>query len=338
MRKGVLKLAIKDWEIVIDRQTSPISQAGFSKPLILSTEKDFEFKTFTDVKDIVEDFDESTETYKVADRIMGQSPRPSEFAIVGVRYEEDSDEPETLVAQLNKLKEDYFFLVSNNQDDDVIEALVEWVESEHKMYGFSTDNPELVERLSEMEYDNSFTMLHEEPESYPAEGLIGACASYEPGSITWNFKKVSGVAPSGFDAGEIAEINGNVIMRQHGQSHSHEGVVLSGEYIDVIQSEHFIYARVDESVFMTLLNAPKVPFDNTGISMIEASVESPLKQAAQNGMIAEEDGEFLYEVSAPRRSEVSVNDRANRHLPGIVSEFEIAGAIHGGKIRITIKA
>lgn len=163
-------MAIKNWEIIVDRQTKPIPQAGFAKPLILSTEKDFEFKTFEELGDITSDFDEETDTYKLANRILGQSTRPAEFAILGVDFEEDSGDVGELIAALNDTEGDYFFLTCISQHEDVIEALVEWVESQHKMYGFSTDDPVLVEVLSEKEYDNSFCIIHHEPKTYPAEG------------------------------------------------------------------------------------------------------------------------------------------------------------------------
>lgn len=326
-------MAIKNWEIVIDRQTKPISQAGFGKPLVLTTEKDFSFKTFNDVDDIIEDFEVGSETYRLVSRIKGQTPSPSEFAILGVETEDALE----LVTALMEENGEFYFLTCTSHEAEVVEALAEWTETQHKMYGFSTDDLELAESISSKQYDNTFYMVHKDPNSYPCEGWIGACAPFDAGSITWNYKEVSGVTTSDVDVNDVIDLNGNVIINQHGINHTHDGRVASGEWIDVIRSSHYLYARIDESVFGTLIRAPKVPYDNGGISMIEAAIEAPIKQAAGRGMVAEEDGEFLYEVRAPKRSETTQNDRAERTLPDIVAEVTLAGAIHGGKIQIVIK-
>lgn len=329
-------MAIRDWEIVISRETRAISQAGFGKPLILTTAEDFEFTNYEDIKEVADDFDVTSEAYKMASRILGQTPRPNEIAIMGVELGEE-DEPTVLIEALNDTDDEYYFLTCDNREKDVVETLAEWTETQQKMYGFSTDDLEVAESIGNKRYDRTFFVVHKEPETYPCEGWIGRCAPEEPGSITWNFKEVTGISTSGFNPAEIKELNGNTNIEQHGQRHMYDGRTASGEWIDVIRSQDFLYTRIDESVFGTLYRAKKVPYTNAGISMIEAAIEAPIKQAANQGMIAEEDGEYLYEVNAPRRQDTTVNDRANRFLPDITAIVYLAGSVHGGKIDLTIR-
>lgn len=335
-------LSIKDWEIVISKETRAISQAGFGKPLILVTDIDHDFKSYEDLEGVSEDFDEDSKAYKMANRILGQTPKPNEIAIMGVTADEGEEGGGTalstvLVSNLNRLDKEFYFLTCDDHSEDVVKALAEWTESQQKMYGFSTDDLELAGAIEEKGYERTFFVVHEDPESYPCEGWIGRCAPEDPGSITWNFKTVAGVTTSGVDSSDVKDLNGNTYIEQHGERHMYDGRTASGEWIDVIRSQDYLYTRIDESIFGTLLRAKKVPYTNTGISMIEAAIEAPIKQAANNGMIAEDDGEYLYEITVPRRSDTTVNDRAERLLPNIEAVVYLAGSVHGGKVNLIIQ-
>ncbi|SDI15977.1 Protein of unknown function [Alteribacillus persepolensis] len=328
-------MAIKDWQITISRQTRAISQAGFGKVLILATDSAHPFTTYTELEDVSADFDETTEAYAMANRILGQTPRPTEIAIMGVEYDNAVDEPTTLVSALNDTKEEYYFLTCQEQGSAEITALSEWVDAQQKLYGVSTDDETVLEGL---ESDRTIVMVHSDPTSYPCEAWIGKCASFDPGSITWNYQPLNGLSASDVDEDAVKEAGGNTYIEQHGNLHTYDGQVTSGEWIDVMRSQDFLYTRIDESVFGTLLRADKVPYTNAGIAMIEAAIEAPIMEAAQNDMIAtDEDGQFMYSVNAPTRSETTANDRADRLLPNIQANVTLAGAVHGGDIEITIE-
>lgn len=329
-------MAIKDWVIDVEKESQAISKKGFGLILILASDKDHDYTIYEELKDVAEDFDESSEVYKIANRIKGQSPKPEEFAVLGI--DNETGEAEDLVGLLNNTDDEFYFLVCDDNSKDTVEALAEWTESQQKMYGFSTDDKELAKSIEDKKYERTFFVVHEEPETYPCEGWIGRCAPEDAGSITWNFKEVSGISTSGFKSKEVKELNGNTYIEQHGQRHMYDGRTASGEWIDVIRSQDYLYSRIDESIFSTLLNANKVPYENRGIGLIETAIETPIKRAANNGMIAEEDGEYLYSVSAPKRKDTTSEDRKKRVLPNIVAELEIAGAVHGGKMTIAIKS
>lgn len=325
----------RDVEVVITRETSAVTQAGFGKPLILSGEQDHPYTSYTDLSSVAEDFAETTETYKIANRIFGQTPRPQEIAILGVEYDSEADDPSTLISALNEnASEDFYFVLSTEQGEDEIKAISTWVDAQERIYFASSDNPTI---LAQLESDRTALLLHSDPRSYPAEGWVGRCAPETPGSITWKFKTINGILDPGYSTTQVNNIEddgGNTYIRQGGILHTTPGQVTSGEWIDVIRSQDFVTARIREEVFRVLVNAPKVPYTNGGIAMITSAVESVLQTAYNNGMIADdEDGVPLYTVSAPKRHEVPANDRANRFLPDVKFVFELSGAVH--KTRIT---
>ena len=79
-------MATRDWDITITRDTRAVSQSGFGKVLILATSQEHPFTSYRDIDEVMKDFDETTEAYAMASRILGQTPRPSEIAILGVSY------------------------------------------------------------------------------------------------------------------------------------------------------------------------------------------------------------------------------------------------------------
>ncbi|GAK01507.1 DUF3383 family protein [Geomicrobium sp. JCM 19055] len=336
-------MAIRDVEVTITRETQTVSQAGFGLPLILGKSKSHEYKTYRSIQEVSDDFNVNDEEYRFANRIFAQSPRPQRVAIKSIADEnEDGDgaSPDQLVRALNNTDEDFYFLLCTDQSDDVVSALSDWVDSQRKLYFYTTNS---IDSILDRNAERAVGLLHSDPTA--AAGWVGRCAPTDPGSITWKFKQVSGVGLSeGINDDEIEliiddESNGNAIISQGGVLHTTPGRTTSGEFIDILRSQDFVEARLKERVFTTLVNAPKVPFTNTGIAMIRAAVESVLKSAFNNGIIAEdENGEPLYNISTPDRSDVPQEDRAKRTLPDVNFDFELAGAIHGvaiiGAIRV----
>src|SRR5690606_7370189 len=113
-------------------------------PLILATNGQKDYAEYTSIADVAEDYPETTAAYKIAARVLGQSPRPSRIAMVGVEYEE---EPTELIAALNSLVDahnDWYFLLCDQQGDAEITALSTWVDTQKKLYFASTDNLNLA--------------------------------------------------------------------------------------------------------------------------------------------------------------------------------------------------
>lgn len=332
---------IQDVEVIITRETAALTQAGFGLPLILATNADVPYGEYTDIASVADDYDETTAAYKIAARVLGQAPSPPMVAMVGVEYDPETDTPDALVAALNELVEtrnDWYFLLCDQQGDAEITALSNWIDAQKKLYFASTDNLTLVNNL---ESERTAIIYHTEPKQYPAEGWVGRCAPELPGSITWKFKTINGVTAADIKVSELTQLHnngGNSYVRKLGVLQTSEGKVTSGEYIDVIRSQDFIEARLTEQVSRLLFTQKKVSYDNSGIAMIVAECESVMKRATTQGIIAlDDDGNGMWSITAPRREGIPSNDIANRRLNGIVIEATLAGAVHNAKMRVILK-
>ena len=113
---------------------------------------------------------------------------------------------------------------------------------------------------------------------------------------------------------------------------------MNGEYIDIIDSKDWIISQIVYRTQKLLNRAKKVPYDNTGIAMLEAECLTVLKEAAAMGMIAfATDAErYLYSVNYALREKQTDADRVARRYVGGSFEFELAGAIHSQSKRRNI--
>lgn len=320
-------------DVVITRETKPVSEKGFGLPLMLATSKSLDYTVFTDPSEVVEVFGESSREYKLANRMFGQTPRLAELACYGVSYVPDVDDVTVLIAALNELVQvnnEFYYLVCPENGDKEIKALAEWVSGQEKIYGATTTSIALTEELSG-QYDRVFLSVHDDPDAFHAEGLIGMCAPKTIGSYTWTFKQVTGVSAAKLTNAEINQVlknNATCQINEAGVLMNAKGVVTSGEYIDNIQATDYLKARITEDVFRLLATKDKLPYTNEGIALVVDALETRLKQAFRQGIIATNDyGEPDYKIIYPKRSEIPKNTIAKRVLPDINFKAVVAGAI-----------
>ena len=170
----------------------------------------------------------------------------------------------------------------------------------------------------------------------------GIGQGYAAGQATYHAKEVRGVVADSFTAAELEAIHtagGFAYVEKNGRVATSNGITGSGEWIDVVESFDYLIQNIRYDVQEVFLNNDKVPYTDTGISLIESAVYNRLKAAYGNGMIADDaEGKPAFSTSFKTRSETTAEDRASRNYPYGTFEFELAGAIHKAKISGTVTA
>ena len=347
-------MSITDVQVTITLETRGITQRGFGLPLVLSTEKTQAYTLYRSLSDVADDFISTTETYKMAAAIFSQSPRPVEIAILGIDSTVPSELTDGLDAAINAGNDGFYFVLSHNQTPAIQDALSSWTAAAGRLYFTSTSD---VAYPGTKENNRMAVVVHSDPTSYPCAAWVGQCAPQLPGSINWKFRVLNGIPESTLTNTEINTVltgNGNVVKRQGGVLHTANGTCTDGTFIDIIRTLDFIEARTKENIFARLINSKKIPFDNTGIATVVEGVNEALQTAFNNGAIAQvnpaelegrqptpdEEGILVpgFIVTAPDRSEVPMNDRANRILPNVNFVAIISGAINEVRVfgRLTV--
>lgn len=239
--------------------------------------------------------------------------------------------------------DDWYFLLDTTHTPLQAKLVSAYIETQIKIYGVQTDDADskdlaeandvngLLKFLKDQNYDRTLSVWVPTAElgDYKTAAWVGIIAPKDPGSATWKFKTGNGISSNKFTAQELKNIqdkNGNVYVRIAGIDMFQEGVMASGEFIDIIRGTDWIQARIQEQVFGLLTSEDKVPYSDGGIESIGLQVEDVLDRAVDRQiLLGGEDGPV---VTVPRRSETTKADRANRFLRDVTFTGFYAGAIH----------
>lgn len=243
---------------------------------------------------------------------------------------------------LQASNDDWYGLVADAWGADEIEALATAIESAGpKIYFAESQDSAIVSAVSSdiastlqtAALDRTAIIYNADIDPSPAAAWLGLQLPTTPGSTTFKFKTLSTVTPTALATGGVTNADNkscNTYTEVGGINITAEGVMASGEFIDVIRFVDWLTARTKENVFRALAINPKIPFTDSGIQAIVAEVEGVLRQGVFNrGINGDED----LTVTAPLAADVDANDRAGRLLPDIDFYATLAGAIHKAAIR-----
>ena len=243
----------------------------------------------------------------------------------------------TELANLQAVYDNWYGLVVDEWGKDGIEALATAVESagpkiyiaESQDAGIPTfGSVDVASILEGLALDRSAIIFNHDLDPSPAAAWLGKQLPTTPGSTTWKFKTLATVTPSELTTADIARCeskNCNTYSEVGGINITAEGVMASGEFIDVTRFIDWLTARIKENVFRALAVNDKIPITNAGIQAIVAEIEGVLRQGVFNGGI---NGDEDLIVTAPLAADIDANDRASRLLPDIEFIATLAGAIH----------
>ena len=239
------------------------------------------------------------------------------------------------------LNDDWYMLVLTSRVKADILNAASAIESLRKMFLACSEDSDVLagtannvaDSLNDLSYERTAYLWSDDQENYPEAAWAGRCLPLDPGSETWKFKNLAGVAAS-----ELSTTQENFIFTEKGNTYetfagvaiTREGTVASGEFIDVIRFVDWLEARMQEDIYQVLINVPKIPYTDNGVAIIESLVRKRLLAGIRVGGLAE-DPEFT--ISVPKVADVSPADKAARLLPDVEFQATLAGAIHKVQIR-----
>lgn len=245
--------------------------------------------------------------------------------------------------------DDWYCLAYTERDRSTVEEIAEWVESQTKIFGTTSDDPDIIDEsvgddtssiayeLNSRGYVRTFVMYHQDADSdYPECAWFGRLLPLNPGSATWKFKQLASIAYSDLTTTQsknARDKNANTYEFVAGVGIAREGTMAQGEYIDVIQGIDWLTATIQQFVYALLVNSNKIPYTNAGITAVEAEVRRALDLGIINDFISDSP---QYEVTVPRAEDVPPSDKANRILRNVRFTATLAGAVHAVEISGTV--
>jgi hypothetical protein len=215
-----------------------------------------------------------------------------------------------------------------------------WTEANQKLYIadvmdstiLGSGTTDVSSNLKTLSYARTSGWYHPDNGAFLGAGVAGKCLPLAPGSETWKFKTIAGVATTSFTATQQTNLKNkrtNYYYSVAGIGITTEGLTFSGEYVDTIRGRDWLAARMQTRILTLLTNAKKVPYTDSGIALVEAEVRAQLSEGVAQGYLAASPSPT---VTVPSASSVSSTDKTNRVLNNVNFTAVLAGAIHAANI------
>ena len=190
---------------------------------------------------------------------------------------------------------------------------------------------------------------------FPASAWAARQLEKDPGSSTWAFKSLTGIAGStltNITAAEEAYLlakgtNVYAFVGNTGTSQTWKGrMPLTNRFIDQTRSEDLLNARIAENILIRLQQEPKVPYTDAGAAILQREVTKVFDDNFETDMLTallfEEDGVTprtdgkKYTEDVPKVATQSTANRAARNFPGMSFDVQFAGAIHSTEVDVNV--
>lgn len=318
---------MNDVKVKIDL-LKPSGTSEWGYPLIVTKdETTIGYAVCTSLAEVVAaGFASSTDVYKAAEKMFMQPHPPLRIAVAALT----ALTAENLAALTG---EGWRQLVVMAAAADKTEVKT-YIDTTDKMYFAAVTSASGLSAFADD--DRVVCVVHGTEADLAAAAVAGEVAGREVGTITYKNLILNGITPATFTDAQVEAIHtagGITVLKKAGDIVTSEGLVVSGEYADIIDCKDYIIQQLTYKTQKLLNTMGKLPYDNRGIAILENAAIDVLKDAYNRGMIAEDDdGNPLYSASYALRSEVDANDIAARKFKGGRFAFTLAGAIHNVEI------
>ncbi len=250
---------------------------------------------------------------------------------------------------IQAVNDDWYALACTDRTSATVQAIGAWIESQVKIFGTASDDLNIINEpagtdltsiaaiFNNAGYARSFVMYHQDAdEDYPECAWFGNCLPLIPGSETWKFKKLNSIAYSDLSTNqETNAFNKNCNTYEYigGVGITQNGTMAVGEFIDIIRGVDWLTSTIQTYVYSTLVNSPKVPYTDTGITAIQSQIMNALQLGITNGFIAETPP---FVIMVPLAASVSPTDKVNRILRNVSFTATLVGAIQAVQITGTV--
>ena len=325
---------LNDFIVNITLAPIPPQSSTFGNILIYTSDVNFGFKVYTSMVGVSTDFASTTATYKMADQLFKQTPAPASISVFGKTILVTADITAALTTVISM---DWMVLYSTVSDSPSITAISSWALSNNKYYAATTQDLTIFSTIRDK---NTFLQYHSIPATYLAESLITYLLVRPIGSCNAKFKQLVNMSESIITDTDLATLksnNGGTYIKDMGALQTTSSKCQSGEYYDVVLGAGWIKLQMESNLRNLALSVGKIPYTNTGISMVINAVESALKQATQNGIISTDDsGNAQYSITYKKREDVAITNIAIRKYADVVWTAKLSGAIETATISGTL--
>ena len=189
----------------------------------------------------------------------------------------------------------------------------------------------------------SLTTFSKIVSQYPSASVFGRAASVNFASvgstITLNLKQMPGVSAENLTPSEFGVLRSkyaSAVVQIGSSANAYtDSRMASGSWLDTTHGLMWLENRCETDMFNLLYSTnTKIPYTQTGIETVKATLERSLSAAVRNGLAGPgflPDGTYLpngYVVTAVSLEDTAASDKSNRLYQGLSFKMVGAGAMH----------
>lgn len=345
--------------VTITAETDAVQVASFAVPMILgATDAGWggdHVRTYSAPADMLSDgFTAETPEYRCAVAMYSGTTTPTEFK-VGLRTTAD------MATDLGNIYEQddgaYGLVLAGLPDTDIIPAADE-IESRKKLFiahtvdgtTATTVDTDLGSQMQAKGYKRSGLIYSPaNPGGTVAAAWMGSQLPATPGTNNWAYCQLPGQIADNLSSnarsilygtpisGQVGK-NVNCYTRVAGTNITLLGKAAGGQFFDITVGVDWLESQIQAAIYSQLLNTPKVPYTNAGLTSLMNGVNQVLQIAVANGLIDGNDAANPVYVKAASIDSVTANQRAQRIAPVIYFGGRLQGAFNAVAIQGTVQA
>lgn len=242
----------------------------------------------------------------------------------------------------------WYGLITTHNSEALVAAAAAWVEANTKLYAAASQDTavatvtesgsatDIAHDIKAAAYARSWVFHHPSNDEFADAGEMGKFFPYSPGSETWRMKTVAGLTVETYSDTEVQNMKDKYVHFYYDIGGRNvvggDAKTGSGEYVDVTRGIDWYTSELQAKLANLAISSPKIPFTNAGIDMVEAKIAEQNKAGIVAGLIADYPEPT---ITAPDVADVSSEDKADRELSGVTTEWTLAGAIHHITVSVT---
>jgi hypothetical protein len=333
-------------DVRITKPNSNMQSGDFGTLLIIgnsSEESGDRLKQYSDMKEVIEDYESSTSEYKAAFLAFSQSMKIDKILIAQIFKKETIEKAYPLITKENN--DFYAVMMTSKKPEDQLK-LSELIETDCKIFGISSKDEKILDakdtgnilyKLCTLKRKRTFVIYNSSAGDgvYPESAWFGLMLAKPAGSATWSYQELTGVKTDNFHSSEISALNknnGNYFTSIARCGVMLTGAMVDGEWIDIIRGLDWLRNHLQTNIGRALISSEKIAYTNHGVAVIEATIRHSLNDAVRLDIV---DSESI-KVSVPDVRKVSESDKQSRILKGVTFEATLAGAVHMVKVQGSI--
>lgn len=294
-------------KIVVEKEV-PITVAALNKTLIVTDDKDAEFKYYMNSEDVAKDFGNNSKVYKLVETFLSQTDgsgnvlKPDFFSVIGIKKPLDSTKIEDKLKEaLNEnLGKDWYAVLTTFDSAETMKTLRPFLTENRKIYIAETKAYPIADTAKSdriLPYWSP-SMAETENREYKAAAYAGVVVTKGAGYRV-SMIEVSGVTAD-TEFAKKPELTTNYITftekrTSEGYVVANGGVATSGTYLDETTAIDCIIVNMQENIQKVLI---KEGFrqDERGYSLMDETLTKVMEEMGKNNLIAMLNGKYEYKV------------------------------------------